>query len=86
MAQEKNVYTDGLIVKSHDTKRKADEKPRFIVTMKSLDKKITLKVELPDMGRQIFQMFPLKEVVEITIGEASQVTLDKFSAGSEEAD
>lgn len=86
MEGEKSAYTEGLIVKSHDTKRKADEKPRFIVTMKSLDKKITLKVELPDVGRQIFQMFPLKEVVEITIGEASQVTLDKFRERSEEAD
>lgn len=81
---EKEVYVDGLIVKAHETKRKADEKPRFIVTLKSLDKKTTLKLELPDMGRQIFQLYPLKEVVEIRLGEPSQLTLDKFKPGSEE--
>jgi len=82
--EKKQKYTDGLIVKGHDTKRKADEKPRFIVTMKSLDKKITLKLELPDMGRQIFQLYPLKEVVEISLGEPSQLTMDKFTEKDEE--
>ena len=83
---EKEVYTDGLIVKSHETKRKTDESPKFKVVMKSRDKKITLNIELPDMGRQIFQLYPLGEVVEISLKEPSQITLDRFKEESEEED
>jgi len=81
---EKNVYTDGLIVKSHQTTRKADKDPKFKVVMKSRNQKITLNIELPDVGRQIFQLYPLGEVVELSLTEPSQITLDKFNEESEE--
>jgi len=71
-------YTDGLIVKSHKTTRKADADPQFKIMMKSMNKKITLNIEMPDLGRQIFQLYPLGEVVEISLKEPSQITLDKF--------
>lgn len=71
-------YTTGLIVKEHQTKRKHDGKPSYKVVMKSLDKKITLNMELPDLGRQIFQNYPLGEVIEISLTEPSQSTLAAF--------
>ena len=77
-------YTDGLIVKKHTTTRKHDGEPVYKVVMKSLNKKITLNLELPDMDRQIFQLYPLGEVVEMSLGEPSQLTLDKFGEESEE--
>ena len=77
-------YTDGLIVKKHLTTRKHDGEPVFKVVMKSLNKKITLNVVLPDVGRQIFQLYPLGEVVEMSLKEPSQFTLDKFSEESED--
>ena len=83
---EKKGYTDGLIVKSHQTTRKTDEKPKFKVVMKSRDKKISLNIELPDMGRQIFQLYPLGEVVEICLREPSQFTLDRFKEDAENED
>ena len=86
MEKEKEVYTDGLIVKSHQTTRKSDEAPKFKVVMKSRNKKITLNLELPDMGRQIFQLYPLGEVVEICLREPSQFTLDRFKEESEGED
>jgi len=83
---EKKVYTDGLIVKSHSTTRKADKDPKFKVVMKSRNEKITLSLELPDMGSQIFQLYPLGEVVELSLSEPSQITLDSFKQGSEDLD
>lgn len=77
-------YVDGLIVKKHTTTRKHDGEPVFKVVMKSLNKKITLNLELPDMDRQIFQLYPLGEVVEMSLKEPSQITLDKFAEESEE--
>lgn len=79
---EKKPYTVGLIVKFHKTTRKADEEPTFKVVMKSKDKKITLNLELPGMGRQIFQLYPLAEIVELSLQEPSQITLDA-SEGSQ---
>lgn len=81
---EKNVYTDGLIVKSHQTTRRADKDPKFKVVMKSRNEKITLNIELPDVGRQIFQLYPLGEVVEISLREPSQITMDAFTKDNEE--
>ena len=83
---EKKPYTVGLIVKFHKTTRKADEESIFKVVMKSRDKKITLNLELPDMGRQIFQLYPLGEVVELSLSEPSQITLDAFKQDAEEED
>ena len=77
-------YVDGLIVKKHITTRKHDGEPVYKVVMKSLNKKITLNLELPDLDRQIFQLYPLGEVVEMSLGEPSQLTLDKFGEESEE--
>ena len=76
---EKEKYVDGLIVKEHKTTRKHDGEPIYKVVMKSLNKKITLNLELPKLGRQIFQLYPLGEVVEISLKEPSQITLDKFA-------
>lgn len=81
---ENDKIAVGLIVKGHVTKRKHDENPIFKVMMKSRDKKITLNMELPDLGRQIFQAFPLGEVVEMVLKEPSQITLDTFKEESEE--
>ena len=81
---EKEKYVDGLIVKKHTTTRKHDGEPVYKVVMKSLNKKITLNLELPDMDRQIFQLYPLGEVVEMSLTEPSQITLDKFGEDSEE--
>ena len=80
---EKEPLIIGLIVKSHDTKRKADKDPIFRVGMKSKNGKIILNMELPDLGRQIFQLYPLREVVELTLREPSQVTLDAFRKDDE---
>jgi len=71
-------------VKSHQTTRKADKDPKFKVVMKSRNQKITLNIELPDVGRQIFQLYPLGEVVELSLTEPSQITLDKFNEETEE--
>lgn len=54
--------------------------------MKSLDKKITLNIELPDLGRQIFQNYPLGEVIEISLTEPSQSTLEAFTEEEENDD
>jgi len=81
---EKEKYIDGLIVKKHLTTKKHDGEPVYKVVMKSLNKKITLNLVLPDLGRQIFQLYPLGEVVEMSLKEPSQFTLDKFSEESEE--
>ena len=77
-------FIDGLIVKKHLTTRKHDGEPVYKVVMKSLNKKITLNIVLPDAGRQIFQLYPLGEVVEMSLKEPSQFTLDKFGEESEE--
>ena len=81
---EKEKYTDGLIVKKHTTTRKHDGEPVYKVVMKSLNKKITLNIELLDLGMQIFQLYPLGEVVEMSLKEPSQITLDKFAEESDE--
>ena len=81
---EKEKYVDGLIVKKHTTTRKHDGEPVYKVVMKSLNKKITLNLELPDLDRQIFQLYPLGEVVEMSLKEPSQITLDKFAEESDE--
>ena len=77
-------YVTGLIVKKHKTDRTKDKQPVFKVLMTSLDKKIKLTVELPEAGRQVFHNYPIGEIIEITIGKASQATLDSFGDGNEE--
>ena len=81
---EPEKYINGLIVKKHITTRKHDGEPVYKVIMKSLNKKITLNIDLPDLGMQIFQLYPLGEVVEMSLKEPSQFTLDKFGEESEE--
>ena len=74
-----NDYTDGLIVKGHGTVKKHGKAPVYKVVLKSMDEKITLNLVMPDLGSQIFQRYPLGDVVEMVLKDPSQVTLDRFN-------
>lgn len=83
MTEENEPLTVGLVTVKHDPVYKKDKTPTYKVVMKSLDAKITVNIELPDIGRQIFYKFPLGEVVEVIFKEPSQLTLDQFKETDE---
>ena len=77
-------FVIGLIVKEHKTSRKDDKDPKFKVVLKSRDGKMTANLESSEMGRHIFMVYPLGQVVEVEFRDAGQATLDGF--GDPEAD
>lgn len=74
----------GMLVLKHQTVDKFGELPQFKIAFRSADKKTTMSLVLPDVGRHIFSMFPTGEVIELHLVKPSQTTLDAFEEADEE--
>lgn len=81
---DKENFVLGMVVVKHTTIEKDNEEPIYRVALRSIDKKTTLKLEIPDAKKHIFTQFPKGTVLDLLLSAPCQKTLDAYEESNDE--